>query len=161
MSSIEVARLSPVMSNRKLQVLSFIRAYHARHGEGPSLSEIAAACRTSRPRVQDAIRKLTAEGRIHRVPGQARGVRPLDEIDEALRQLRAVGYSLAAPGGAAPLVDLDAQGRIVVIQSAAVTNASLPGAAARAHDAPVAVSRNGGEDGDGRQARQERQAKRG
>lgn len=143
MSLIEATRLSPVMSNRKLQVLAFIRQYHAAHGEGPSLSEIAQACRTTRPRVQDAIRKLAAEGRIHRVPGKARSVRPIDDIAEALRQLRAVGYTLSPPPPAMTLIDLDAQGRLTV------TNTSLPPAPARAHDAePDGKGGSGGGQGE-------------
>ncbi len=158
MSMIEVARLSPVMSNRKLQVLAFIRAYHARHGEGPSLSEIAAACRCSRPRAQDAIRKLAAEGRIHRVPGRPRGVWPIDASDEALRQLAAAGYRVSGPAEVAPaLIDLDANGDLIIITSdRAVTNASLPHPGAARHDgADTSVTEGSGGDGGTKKAGQE------
>ncbi|MEO7467759.1 MAG: hypothetical protein ABIV36_12145 [Sphingobium limneticum] len=130
----ELPRLSPAMASRKNQVLVFIRLYWRAHGVGPSLSEIAAACDTNRSRVQDAIRKLSKEGRVIRDPGKARGVRPAESHEEALHLLEAQGWSvnptrleLVYPGP--PLIDLDEQGRLTV------TNASLPSGPARAHGA--------------------------
>lgn len=144
MNSIEsVPRLSPEMVSRKLQVLAFIRIFHSQHGVGPSLSEIAAAVGTNRTRVQDAIRKLAREGRVYHVPGQARGVRPVETRDEALRLLRSEGWIVlpdraeACHPNALPLLD-------IVEQEPAVTNPGLPPAAARAHEG----RRKAGEDGE-------------
>ncbi|NWK96530.1 hypothetical protein DM806_12835 [Sphingobium lactosutens] len=116
---IEVMRLAPEMASRKLQVLDFIRQFYAHHGVGPSLSEIAAAVGTNRSRVQDAIRKLAREGRIHRVPSQTRGIRPAETQEEALRLLQNEGWEvnrgrlqLVAPPP--PLVDIDHEGRLCV-----------------------------------------------
>lgn len=137
--AVEVMRLAPEMASRKLQVLDFIRQFYAHHGIGPSLSEIAAAIGTNRSRVQDAIRKLAHEGRVHRVAGKARGVRPADTREMALRLLEEEGWlvnggrlELVPPPP--PLIDLDEHGRLTV------TKASLPGTRARAqcahHDGP-------------------------
>ncbi|WP_030540573.1 LexA family transcriptional regulator [Sphingobium sp. DC-2] len=143
----DVPRLSPEMASRKLQVLAFIRVYHDRHGVGPSLSEMAAAVGTNRSRVQDAIRKLEREQRIHRVPGKTRGVTPIGSHEEALRQLQALGY-IVNPGRmeivhpeALPLLDIEE----------AVTNASLPPNPAAAHDAREQGDSGNGE-GQGRKA---------
>ncbi|EPR09890.1 hypothetical protein M527_07130 [Sphingobium indicum IP26] len=126
----DIPRLSPVMASRKLQVLSFIRRFYHEHGVGPSLSEIAAALGTNRSRVQDAIRKLAREGRLHRVPGQTRGVRPAETREEALRLLQTEGWTvnpdrleLVHPN-ALPLLDIEE----------IVTNSSLPPDPASAHD---------------------------
>ncbi len=96
-----VPRLSPEMASRKLQVLAFIRLFHAQHGVGPSLGEIAAAVGTTRTRVHDSIRKLAREGRVHHMPGQPRGVRPAETRDEALRVLREEGWIILQDRNAA------------------------------------------------------------
>jgi SOS-response transcriptional repressor LexA len=85
-------RLAPDMVSRKLQVLHFVEHYYALHKVGPSLGEIAAALQTNRTRVQDALRKLASERRIHRVPGARRGIRPINAFEDAVRQLEAAGY---------------------------------------------------------------------
>lgn len=90
----DIPRLSPTMASRKLQVLAFIRLFYREHGIGPSLSEIAAAIGSNRTRAQDAIRKLAREGRVHHRPGQPRGVVPVEMRDEALRLLRAEGWTV-------------------------------------------------------------------
>lgn len=145
----DIPRLSPTMASRKLQVLAFIRAYHARHGVGPSLSEIAAAVDTNKSRVQDAIRKLEREGRVHREAGKARGVRPAESHEEALRILQAEGWTinpdrlqLLSP---LPLLDLDPDGRLVITDPV-VTNSSLPPDPARAHGAGQSDERDGQDD---------------
>lgn len=92
---IAVTRLSPAMASRANQVLDFIHAYFASHGQGPSLREMAAAIGAGKNRVQDAIRKLAREGRIHYEPGRPRGVWPLSAEEEALRRLRGMGYVVA------------------------------------------------------------------
>jgi SOS-response transcriptional repressor LexA len=148
----DIPRLSPAMASRKNQVLAFIRLYWRDHGVGPALSEMAAAVGTSRARVQDAIRKLAKEGRVIWEPGVTRGVRPAESHEEALRVLQAQGWTvnpdrLELIHPAPPLIDLDAEGKLVVAgqpvaQSRAVTKTSLPPTRARAHGA--------GQGGDGR-----------
>lgn len=93
-----VAPLSPVMASKALQALSFIERYYAVHGIGPSLSEIAATLNSNRSRAQDIVRRLAREGRIHHVPGQPRGIRPVTADEEALRRLRAAGYIVTNAG---------------------------------------------------------------
>ncbi len=128
-----VPPLSPVMSNRKLQVLDFIRLFHARHGVGPSLGEIAAAVGTTRTRVHDSIRKLAREGRVHHMPGQTRGVRPAETRDEALRVLREEGWVIlpdrnaASHPNALPLLD-------VIEEEEPVTNSGLPPTCSPGHE---------------------------
>lgn len=130
---VEAIRLTPEMASRKNQVLDFIRAYFATHGSGPSLSEIAEACRTNKARVQDAIRKLEREQRVNRVPGKKGGTTPIGDHAEALRQLAAQGYIINPP---MPLLDLDEDGRLTIVeQPRGVTKTSLPMPRARAHDA--------------------------
>lgn len=113
-----VPRLSPEMASRKLQVLAFVRAYYRAHSAGPSLSEIANGLGTNKTRVQAALRKLQREGRIHREAGIARGIRPNDSHEEALRLLRADGWTvnptrmeIAYP---LPLIDIDEDGKLTV-----------------------------------------------
>ena len=144
----DIPRLSPIMASRKLQVLAFIRGFYQDHGIGPSLSEIAAAVGTNRARVQGAIRKLAQEGRIHRVPGQARGVRPAETHEEALRLLQAEGWTvnperLELVHPSIPL--LDAPDPIELT----VTKSSLPVTPARAHDARPGTIRGIGRYGEG------------
>lgn len=132
----DIPRLSPQMASRKLQVLAFIRAFYAAHGVGPSLSEMAAAIGSNRSRVQDAIRKLAAEGRIHRAPGQTRGVRPLSAQEEAVRHVRDAGYLVLDPASV-PLLDIEMP----------VTKAGLPGHSPHGHNAPLQGGGGYGADG--------------
>ena len=88
--TVEVIRLTPTMASRKNQVLSFICSYHAAHGEGPSISEIAEAVNCARSRAQEAIRKLEAAGYIVN-PGRLELITPPPQ-----------------------LIDLDEQGRLKV-----------------------------------------------
>lgn len=141
---IEAIRLTPEMASRKFQVLDFLRRYCAAHGGNPSLSEIAAACNTNKPRVQDAIRKLEREGLVDRVAGVARGVSPVSDDVLVLRQLEARGYIINPPGMA--LLDLDEDGRLTV------TKSSLPTTRARAHGAGRSGASSHGEE-EGRAAR--------
>lgn len=117
--TVDVIRLTPTMASRKLQVLDFVQRFYAARGEGPSISEMANALNCARSRIQDAIRKLEREQRIHRVPGKARSISPISSHEEAIRQLEARGYivnpgklELAAPPP--PLIDLDERGRLKV-----------------------------------------------
>ncbi len=90
----DLYRLSPVMVSRKLQVLAFIHRFYGAHGVGPSLGEIAAAVQSNRTRAQAAVRQLAKEGRIHRQPGKARGIRPISVREEAMRVLQAEGWTV-------------------------------------------------------------------
>ncbi len=113
--NIEVARLSPSMASRANQVLDFVHAYFACHGQGPSLREIAAAIGAGKNRAQDAIRKLARDERVHYAPGVTRGVWPLSAEEEALRRLRGMGYRLA-PGklvAGPPVLDIVDDGQPV------------------------------------------------
>ncbi len=141
---IEAVRLTPDMPSRKDQVYRFLCDYHDRYLSGPSLSAIAAACHTNKARVQDAIRKLEREQLVHRTPGKKGGTIPLrHHADVVLRELEARGYIINPPG--TPLVDLDQNGRLVVI-APAVTNSSLPREPARAHGAGQSDERDGQDD---------------
>ena len=140
---IEAIRLTPEMASRKFQVLDFLRRYCAAHGGNPSLSEIAAACNTNKPRVQDAIRKLEREGLVDRVAGVARGVSPVSDDVLVLRQLESRGYIINPPGLA--LLDLDEDGRLTVTP-APVTKSSLPPDRARAHGAGRSGASSHGEE---------------
>lgn len=148
-----IPRLSPEMASRKLQVLAFVRLFHAQHGVGPSLSEMAAAIGTNRARVQGAVRKLAREGRIHYQPGVPRGIRPAESHEEALVLLQSEGwvvnpdrFELIQPIGL-PLIDLDEAGQMTV------TNPSLPQTRARAHDVRRAGDVRHDECGDGERGR--------
>jgi SOS-response transcriptional repressor LexA len=92
----DVIRLSPAMVSRKLQVLDFILKFYRARGQGPSLGEIANGVGTSKTRVQAHVRKLHAEGLIHRTPGAHRSLRPLTQQEDALRQLRENGWVVNA-----------------------------------------------------------------
>lgn len=116
---VEAIRLTPTMVSRREQLLAFIRAYYAAHGVGPTITEMANALSCARSRVQDAVRKLEREQRVHRVPGKARGITPISGHEEAIRQLKAIGYvvnpvsmELCAPP--LPLLDLDEVGRLTI-----------------------------------------------
>ncbi|MDX3908882.1 MAG: hypothetical protein QHC67_03590 [Sphingobium sp.] len=90
----ELVRLSPIMVSRKLQVLAFIQQYYLAHGVGPSLGEISAAVSCGRTRAHAAVRQLHKEGRIHRTPGQHRGIRPISVREEAIRVLVDEGWTV-------------------------------------------------------------------
>ncbi len=112
MNSIDPLRLSPTLANRKSIVLDFIRQYYSLHRKGPSYSEMAAAARTNRSRVSDVVRRLERDGMIHRRPGVAHSVTPIDAREDAIRILREAGY----------VVDQD-----ILRLSPPVTNAELLG----------------------------------
>lgn len=116
---VEAIRLTPTMVSRKEQLLVFIRAFYAAHGVGPTVTEMANALYCARSRIQDGIRKLEREQRVHRVPGKMRGITPISSHEEAVRQLEAVGWivnagrmELRAPPP--PLLDLDDSGRLTI-----------------------------------------------
>lgn len=108
----ETLRLQPAMVSRKLLVLSFIRAYIARWGGSPSISEIAEGTGSSRDIVKHALRMLTAEKLILRRKG-ARGIFLPDRLADALRELRKAGYIVdedvvrGPPSSLVPELDFD------------------------------------------------------
>ena len=87
----EARRLMPAMVSRKLLILHFIRRYIAEWRQGPSLGEIAADQRISRPNVLKHVKTLTREGEIVRRPGP-RGIALPDTQQAAKVQLRADGW---------------------------------------------------------------------
>ncbi len=139
----DIPRLSPTMASRKNQAMLFIRAYFATHHAGPSISELAAALATSRSRAAALIGKLESEGRIHRVRGQARSIRPVEALDEALRQLKAEGWTINP--GRLELAHPQALPVLDIVESG--TNATLLADLARAHDAPDDGGRERGDRG--------------
>ncbi|MEK9211369.1 LexA family protein [Sphingomonas sp. 2378] len=109
----EALRLQPAMASRKLLVLAFIRAYVARWGGSPSISEIAEGTGSSRSGVKASLRVLEAERLIFRRPG-ARGIVLPDRLAEALCELRKAGYIVdddivrgPAPPPMEPVLDFD------------------------------------------------------
>lgn len=97
-------RLTPGMTSRRLQVVSFVLQYIRRWGESPSYGEIAGALGIERSTARDCVRRAVAKGQLVREPGGRRALRPPTEaiavpprIDpdhaaELLQRLRAEGY---------------------------------------------------------------------
>lgn len=93
-------RATPVSSSRKLLALKFIQDFWAKHGESPSLREVAAAIgaddATAALRI---VRQLDAEGKVVYIPNRRRGILLPDEIDristdDALRVLMRRGWTV-------------------------------------------------------------------
>jgi len=84
-------RLAPDAANFRLLVYAFYRDYIGMMGESPSYGEAANRFKTNRDRVKRAVDALVREGLFIRMPG-ARGVRLPSMRDEAIRQLRLLGY---------------------------------------------------------------------
>ena len=96
-------RLRPDMVSFRVLVLRFVRRYFTDYGLSPSQGEITRALDVSRSRVREAIRSLTDDGLLLRVPGE-RGLRLPDERDAALRTLRELGYQVEEGRVTDPLV---------------------------------------------------------
>jgi hypothetical protein len=92
------ARLKPEMASRRLLVLDFVRRYIERWGQSPSYSEIAAGVGIGRARAHQLVRRLVTSGHLLRTPGP-RGLALPDQRDEAVRQLRELGWTVD-PGAA-------------------------------------------------------------
>lgn len=90
-------RLVPEMASLRLLVLDFVRGYIGRWGASPSYGEIAHALGTNRKRVFKAVKSLSADGALLRVPGP-RGLSLPEAEDAALRQLRSLGWSIDRAG---------------------------------------------------------------
>lgn len=93
----ERSKLTAAMASQRLLVLDFVRQYFTRWGGSPSHGEIGAALDIDRSRVRRAIRSLTRAGLLMRTPGP-RGLALPDAEAEAIRQLRASGWIVDAPG---------------------------------------------------------------
>lgn len=87
------ARLKPEMASRRLLVLAFVRQYIERWKRSPSYGEIAAGVGVGRARAHQLVRRLVADGQLLRTPGP-RGLSLPDKRDEAIRQLRELGWSV-------------------------------------------------------------------
>lgn len=85
--------LRPDMASLRLLVLAFVREYIERFHASPSYGEIAARLNTNRTKIKKAVRSLTADGLLLRVPGP-RGLTLPTVRDECVRQLRELGWSV-------------------------------------------------------------------
>lgn len=86
-------RLAPDIASFRLLVLAFVREYITLLGHSPSLGEIANRLQSNRTRVRKAIRSLVDDGLLLRTPGP-RGLTLPTMRDEAVRQLRALGWTV-------------------------------------------------------------------
>ena len=67
-------RLTPGMTSRKLQVVSFVKQYISRWGQWPSYGEIGGAMGIHSSTARDAVKRAVKDGLLHREPGSRRGV---------------------------------------------------------------------------------------
>ncbi|MEG3169225.1 hypothetical protein U1737_13610 [Sphingomonas sp. LB3N6] len=67
-------RLTPGMTSRKLQVVSFVKQYISRWGQWPSYGEIGGAMGIETSTARDAVRRAVRDGLIHREKGSRKGV---------------------------------------------------------------------------------------
>jgi hypothetical protein len=86
-------QLRPEMASRRLLVLAFVREYIGRWSQSPSHGEIANGLSISPTRARQLTKALVASGQLVRSPGP-RGLSLPSARDEALRQLRALGYAI-------------------------------------------------------------------
>ncbi|MDG6079770.1 GntR family transcriptional regulator [Erythrobacter litoralis] len=88
------ARLTAEMASFRLLVLAFVRDYLAEMGESPSYGEIAAGLDSNRTRVRKAVKSLAADGLLLRRAGKSRGLSLPSIRQEAIRQLRELGWTV-------------------------------------------------------------------
>ncbi len=86
-------KLVPEIVSFRLLVLRFVQDYWAAMGASPSYGEIAAKLSSNRSRVCRAIKRLAADRLLIIIPGP-RGLRLPEARDAALRELRALGWSV-------------------------------------------------------------------
>jgi biotin operon repressor len=102
------ARLTPTMASFRLLVFAFVRDYIGLMGHSPSYGEIANKLNSNRQRVVKAVRSLERDGLLLRSAGP-RGLQLPSMRDEAIRQLRAMGWVVdedvghAGPPAAVPV----------------------------------------------------------
>lgn len=83
--------------NARSAVLSFVRAYLARHDDSPSLGEIADGLGSTKPRVLRILSGLERDGELIRLPGAARCKRRIllpEQQSRALALLRELGWEV-------------------------------------------------------------------
>lgn len=83
--------------NARAAVLSFVRAYLARHDDSPSLGEIADGLGSTKPRVLRILSGLERDGELIRLPGAARCKRRIllpEQQSRALALLRQLGWEI-------------------------------------------------------------------
>ena len=83
------------MASSELLVLGFVRNFITAHHGSPSHREIANGTGLTRKRVYELIRALVTDGQLIKVAG-ARGLSLPDKVSEAVRLLRAAGYTVDA-----------------------------------------------------------------
>lgn len=66
-------------TKRQLEVLDFIRRFHARQRMAPTLEEMAAHFRVSKVTILEHVRRLEAKGVIRRTPNHARSIELVEE----------------------------------------------------------------------------------
>lgn len=93
-------RLRPEMTSRRLLVLAFVRNYIDRWGESPSYGEIANGLNISATRARQLVKALVKSGQVLRKPGP-RGLSLPTQIEDAIRQLRELGWQVDEPHGLA------------------------------------------------------------
>lgn len=81
------------MASRRLLVLAFVREYIGRWGQSPSYGEIANGLSISPSRARQLAKALVKAGQLVRRPGP-RGLAMPTLRDEAIRQLRELGYAI-------------------------------------------------------------------
>jgi len=93
-------RLTPGMTSRKLQVVSFVKQYISRWGQWPSYGEIAGAMGITPSTARDAVKRAVRDQLLYREPGSRKGVvrAPIDatrlcpaEAAAMLERLREAG----------------------------------------------------------------------
>lgn len=89
-------RLHPAMTSRRLLVLGFVRNYILQYGGSPSYGEIANGVGISPTRARQLVQALVKAGQLLRTPGP-RGLSLPALRDEAVRQLRELGWQVYAP----------------------------------------------------------------
>lgn len=106
-------RLTPGMTSRKLQVVSFVKQYISRWGQWPSYGEIGGAMGIHSSTARDAVKRAVKDGLLHREPGSRKGVaraansrsrlRP-EEAAEMIERLREAGVVVmdTKPSSATP-----------------------------------------------------------
>ena len=90
-SSLPQDRLTAEMGSFRLLVFGAVREYIGAFGHSPSVGEIANRLKVSKTRVRDALKSQVRDGFLLRTPGP-RGLRLPSVREEAIRQLRELGY---------------------------------------------------------------------
>jgi hypothetical protein len=105
-------QLTPAMTSRKLQVVSFVQQYIGRWGRWPSYGEIGGAMGIETSTARDAVRRAVRDKLLYREPGSRKGrpqlppgTAPRLSVDEAaamIALLREAGVVVMDPAGNTP-----------------------------------------------------------